>query len=113
MSDEELIAAIVDDGIGYASPAHAGKHVADLREGGEQAFCERVSAVFKRDLDALIESARAHWLRIKKGNPEKSERLLETVEHWQEVEEQEGPMASMGISVLYPTHAPSGGGRDG
>ena len=66
--------------------------------------------MFDRDLDALIESARAHWLRIEQGNPEKAEQLLETVEQWQEVEEQEGTMASMGISVLYPTHAPTGGG---
>ena len=112
MSDEELIAAIVDDSIGYASPAHAEKHVEDFREGGESAYCERGAAVFHRDLDALIESARAHWLRIEQGNPEKAERLLETVEQWQEVEEQEGPMASMGISVLYPTHAPTGGDPD-
>jgi hypothetical protein len=63
-------------------------------------------------LDALIESARAHWLRTEQGNPEKAEQLLETVEQWREVEEQEGPAASMVISVLYPTHAPTGGGTD-
>jgi len=112
MSDEELIAAIVDDSIGYASPAHAIKHVRDFREDGDTAYCERGAAVFDRDLDALIESARAHWLAIKRGNPEKVEKLLETVEQWQEVEEQQGPAASMGISVLYPTHSPTGGGGD-
>ena len=63
MSGEELTAAIVDDSIGYASPAHAARHVEDFREGGESAYCERGAAVFGRDLDALIESARAHWLR--------------------------------------------------
>jgi hypothetical protein len=110
MSDEELIAAIMDDSIGYASPTHAEKHVADFRDGGTEAYCERGAAVYGRDLEALIESARAHWLRIKQGNPEKAEQLLETVEQWREVEEQEGPMASMGISALYPTHAPTGGG---
>lgn len=110
MADEELIAAIVDDSIGYASPAHAARHVEDFREGGESAYCERGVAVFDRDLGALIESARAHWLRIKQGNPEKAEQLLETVEQWREVEEQEGPAVSMGISSLYPTHvAPTGG----
>jgi len=113
MSDEELIAAIVDDSIGYASPAHAAKHVEDFREGGESAYCERGAAVFGRELDALIESARAHWLRIEQGNPEKTERLLDTVEQWQEIEEQEGQMASMGISALYPTHAPTGGDSNG
>ena len=109
MDDEELIAGIVDDSIGYASPEHAAKHVKDFREGGESAYCERGAAVFDRNLDALIESARAHWLRIKQGNPEKAEQLLETVEQWREVEKQEGPAASMGISVLYPTHSPTGG----
>lgn len=111
MSDEELIAAIVDDSIGYASPGHAAKHVDDFREDGEKAYCERGSAVFNRDLDALIESARGHWLLIKRGNPEKAEALLETVEQWREVE-RESQAASMGISVLYPTHGPTGGGRD-
>ena len=112
MSDEELIAAIMDDSIGYASPTHAAKHVRDFREGGEKAFCERSQAVFQGDLDALIESARAHWLRIERGNPEKAEQLLETVEQWREVEEKEGPAASMGISSLYPTHAPTGGDEE-
>ena len=109
MDDEELIAGIVDDSIGYASPEHAAKHVKDFREDGESAYCERGAAVFDRNLDALIESARAHWLRIKQGNPEKAEQLLKTVEQWREVEKQEGPAASMGISVLYPTHSPTGG----
>jgi len=111
MSDEELIAAIVDDSIGYASPGHAAKHVEDFREDGETAYCERGAAVFDRDLDALIESARAHWLPIQENNPEKAAALLETVEQWQEVE-QESTAASMGLSVLYPTHAPTGGGSD-
>jgi len=112
MDDEELIAAIMDDSIGYASLTHAAKHVEDFREGGESAYCERGAAVFSRDLDTLIESARAHWLRIKQGNPEKAEQLLETVEQWREVEEQEGPAASMGISVLYPTHVSTSGGEE-
>ena len=113
MDDEELIAAIIDDSIGYASPTHAAKHVEDFREDGESAYCERGAAVFDRDLDALIESARAHWLRIEQGNSKKAEQLLETVEQWREVEEQEGPAASMGISVLYPTHvSPSGGDEE-
>jgi hypothetical protein len=112
MSDEELIAAIMDDSIGYASPQHAEKHVEDFRDDGEKAYCERGAAVFDGDLRALIESARAHWLRIERGNPEKAEQLLETVEQWREVEKREGPMASMGVSVLYPTHAPTGGGSD-
>ena len=112
MDDEELIAAIMDDSIGYASPTHAAKHVEDFREGGDTAYCERGAAVFDRDLDALIESARAHWLRIEQGNPEKAEQLLETIEQWKEVEEEQGPAASMGLSVLYPTHSPTGSDGD-
>lgn len=108
LSDEELIAAIVDDSIGYASPAHAAKHVRDTRSGEETAYCERGVAVFEGDLDALIESARRHWLRLQ-TNPEKVERLLESVEEWREVEEQ-NPAASLGISCLYPTHGVGGGG---
>jgi len=112
MDDRELVAAIMDDSIGYASPTHAAKHVEDFREGGDTAYCERGAAVFDRDLDALIESARAHWLRIEQGNPEKAEQLLETIEQWKEVEEEQGPAASMGLSVLYPTHSPTGSDGD-
>jgi len=112
MSDEELIAAIMDDSIGYASPAHAQRHVQDYKEDEDTAYCERGAAVFDRDLNALIESARGHWLPIQENNPEKAERLLETVEQWSEVEVQEGPAASMGISALYPTHSPTGTGGD-
>jgi hypothetical protein len=112
MSDEELIAAIMDASIGYASSAHTEKHVRDYREGGDTAYCERAAAVFYRDLDALIESARAHWRPIQENNPEKAEQPLETVEQWKEVDEQEAPAASMGISVLYPTHSPTGGNDD-
>lgn len=112
MDDEELIAAIIDDSIGYANPTHAAKHVREFRDGEDTAFCERGMAVYQGDLNALIESARGHWLRMQ-SNPEKVDRLLKTVEQWREVEEQEGPIASMGISVLYPTHAPTGSGGDG
>jgi hypothetical protein len=112
MSDEKLIAAIVDDSIGYASPEHAAKHVRDFRDGATEIWCERGTAIFDQDLNALIESARAYWLRIEQGNPEKAEQLLETVEQWRKVEEQEGPAASISLSLLYPTHSPAGGGGD-
>ena len=48
MSDEEVIAAIIDDSIGYASPTHAENHVADFRDEGTEAYCERGAAVYGR-----------------------------------------------------------------
>ena len=109
MSDDELIAAIIDDSIGYASPGHAARHVRDFRKGQEAieadgrrygCWCERGSSCFDNDLDALIESARKHWLVM---SEEKRENLLETVEAWREVEEEQGHGASMGVSMMYPT----------
>jgi hypothetical protein len=107
VSDAELIAAIISDSIGYAGPHHAARHVSDYREGREAieaegrrygCWCERGSACFKNDLDALIESAVRHWAI--KSDDERA-RLLAKVERWQEIES-EDRLAGMAISLAAP-----------
>ncbi|WP_200531606.1 MULTISPECIES: hypothetical protein [unclassified Halorubrum] len=107
MEDAELIAAIVSDSIGYAGPYHAARHVSDYREGREAieaegrrygCWCERGSACFKNDLDALIESAVRHW-GFK--SDEERERLLAKVERWQEIESDDR-LAGMALSLAAP-----------
>jgi hypothetical protein len=51
MSDGELVAAIMDDSLGYASPKHAQQHVEAFREGKNFAFCERAISCFPADPD--------------------------------------------------------------
>ena len=107
MTDEELIAAIISDSIGYAGPHHAARHVADYRAGQEAVedegrrygcWCERGSAVFKNDLDALIARAVRHW-----GfqSDEARQKKLERVARWKEIED-EDRIASLGLSMMAP-----------
>jgi hypothetical protein len=107
MSDDELIAAIISDSIGYASPVHAARHVSDYREGREAiedsgrnygCWCERGSACFDNDLDALIDSAVRHWAF---KSADEKDRLLEKVARWKEIEDDDR-LASMAISVMAP-----------
>ena len=98
MSDRELIAAIVSDSLGYASPHHAALHVAGYREGKEHVFCERGGACFDHDLFQLIEAAVRHWGY---QSDEKREKLLAKVARWQEIEDDDH-IASMGISLSAP-----------
>lgn len=96
--DAELIAGIISDSIGYASPIHAAKHVGKWRDGGTECWCERGGAVFDRDLNALIESAARHWLL---KSTDERDRLLAKVARWQEIEDDDR-IASMSISMMAP-----------
>lgn len=112
MTDQELIAAIVDDSHGYASPKHAARHVSDYRAGRDAlaaedrkygCWCERGSACFDNDLDALIESARRHWLTL---TDDQQAAVCERIDDWQTVEATEDTAASLSLSMLYPTTTP-------
>lgn len=98
MSDEELIAAIVSDSIGYAAPRHAAFHVSDYRDGEEEVHCERGHACFDGDLQKLVDRATRHWAIM---SDEKRERLLVKVRRWKELED-EDRIASMGLSMSVP-----------
>lgn len=100
MTEDELIGAIVDDSIGYASPKHARDHVEDYKNGKERAYCERGRAIYKGNLEKLIKSAVKHWQFL---NDEKKERILDNVEQWKKIEKKDG-IASQGISMMYPTN---------
>lgn len=119
MSDEALIAAIMDDSHGYASPHHARQHVEQYANGERFAYCERAVSCFPADDDAfadddraaltghppgdlqkLLESARQHWLRL---SEERREDLLGLADEWANAE---SPGELSSISLLYPTQAP-------
>lgn len=119
MSDDALIASIVDDSMGYADPHHAAQHVEAFHEGERYAYCERAVSCFPMDesdvpdddrmvlsgkppgdLNRLIERARANWCAM---DQEKRDELLEFVEAWREREDP-GEISSIGL--MYPTHGP-------
>ncbi|MFC6953758.1 hypothetical protein [Halorubellus litoreus] len=98
LTDDELIAAIISDSIGYASPRHAAFHVRDYRDGETGVHCERGHAIFDGDLLALMESAGRHWL----GKSEQDkQRLLAKVQRWAELED-EDRMAGVTLSMMMP-----------
>lgn len=100
MTDDEIIAAIVDDSIGYASPGHAEGHLDRWKDGATEVYCERGHAVFDGDMEALMESARAKWCAM---SEEKQERVLEFIKAWRERGDRGGLSAT---SMMYPTSGP-------
>lgn len=119
MTDGELVAAIMHDSIGYASPRHAAQHVEAFHDGDNFAFCERACACFPADLDEydedeladvahpspgdlnwLIERARRTWCRL---DGDKRDRLEEFAEAWERAEDN---TEACGVSAMYPTGAP-------
>jgi len=99
LSEWELAVAIVADSVGYASPEHALRHVEDYKKGEKKAYCERACAIFKCDLERLIESAAYYWY---KRSPEERERLKAFAERWREIARRD-PVAGWTLSALYPT----------
>ncbi|MGQ3329029.1 hypothetical protein [Halorubrum sp. FL23] len=108
LTDEELVAAIVDGSIGHGTPAHAVTYVQEFRDGGVTASYEQDVADLDTDLGALIESARAHWLHIESEYPQKAEQLIEAVRQKHEVEEQEAYKPDIDPFVYDSIHAPAG-----
>lgn len=117
MDDGELVAAIMDDSMGYASPQHAQQHVEAWRDGEDFAFCERAiscypadpddytdeefqtnTGIHPGDLNRLIESARKRWCA---ASGEKRERLEAFAEKWAQLEEEEDGFT--GVGSMYPT----------
>lgn len=108
MNDSELIAAIVLESIGYASPSHAVGHVRDFRAGRTDpeeitTGCERLTSRFDRDVELLIEAAHRYWIR---QDEETQSHYIDLVESWQEQQEIEdsSTVADMEISMALPVH---------
>lgn len=102
LENDELIAGIISDSYGYATPAHAARHVNDAKNGKTKCHCERGRAHFDNDLADLLEAARHRWMTRARAE---QEALLETVAEWRDVEERDA-VAALGVSLSYPSHAP-------
>lgn len=98
LADDDLIAAVVSDSLGYASPTHAEKHVEAFRRGETGAHCERGRACYGGDLGRLMESARTHWAMM---DAETRARKRAEVEAWRAASN--GVADDMTISMSYPT----------
>lgn len=96
LSREELIAALMEDSIGYLTPQRAERHIARWEAGEDTCYCERCVAVFQRDLPACLERAVLVWEYL---SGEKRQRLLEVVGEIAELD----TMTQQTISLLWPT----------
>ena len=76
LSREELIAALVEDSIGYLTPRAAELHIERWERGDNTCFCERCQWVFGGDLQKCLESAASRWEYLAQ---ERRQRLLNLI----------------------------------
>ncbi len=98
----EIIAALVEDSIGYLSPAAAELHLERWKRGQDVCYCERCYSVFSGDLNACLLSAKKHWQYLGR---EKRQRLLGLVKQIETLD----PIGQMTVGLMYPTMV---GGRE-
>jgi len=99
ITEAELMTAIINESIGYASPEHALIHIRDFKRGEKKAYCERAYCLFNCDLEEIIKRAVYYWYRC---NDEQKTKLRQFAEKWKQIEENDH-IKSTSISMLYPT----------
>lgn len=124
LDDGVLVAAIMDDSLGYASPDHAERHVDDFRDlrsdDGDHdgyAYCERAMSCFEADeyddddramltghppgsTRKIIAAAVRHWQHM---SDDKQAQVREFAEEWADVDD---TAASMSVGLSYPVAGP-------
>lgn len=96
LTREELIAALVEDSIGYLSPRAAELHIDKWERGEKTCCCERCYSVFQTDLHACLKSATTHWQELGAERKRRTVKLVERVSKLDAVSQ-----ATAGL--MYPT----------
>lgn len=96
LTREELIAALMEDSIGYLTPQRAERHIKRWEDGEDTCHCERCVAMFQHDLQACLERAVLMWEHL---SEDKRQHLLEVVGEIAELD----TMSQQTISLLWPT----------
>lgn len=96
LTREELLAALIEDSIGYLTPLTAQRHIESWERGDEECFCERCLFVFEGDLQKCLETAARHWGYL---SQERRQRLLDVVEKISTL----GEMGQLTVSMMWPT----------
>lgn len=96
LTREEMIAALVEDSIGYLSPRGAELHIRSWERGEEACHCERCCAVFECELEKCLESAKRRWEHL---TEEKRGRLLKIVEQVSKLE----AVDQATVGLMWPT----------
>lgn len=96
LSREELIAALVEDSIGYLSPLTAERHIQDWEMGVRRCACERCLWVFAGDLRKCLEGAARHWGYLPEA---RKEGLLKVVRAASQLD----LATQVSVGLLWPT----------
>lgn len=96
LSREELIAALVEDSIGYLSPKAAELHIASWETGDDTCFCERCQWAFEGHLQKCLESAKRRWEHL---TEEKRQHLLKAVEQVSRLDD----VGQTTVGLMWPT----------
>lgn len=92
----ELIAALVEDSIGYLVPLSAELHINEWERGQDTCFCERCLWVFKGDLQRCLAGAARRWRDLPE---EKRQHLLNQVEQIARLD----AISQSTVGLMWPT----------
>lgn len=96
LTREELIAALVEDSIGYLIPKAVELHIQNWEGGDYTCFCERCQWVFEGDLQKCLESATSRWKYL---SEEKRQRVFNLVERISKLDS----ITQTTIGLMWPT----------
>lgn len=98
LTREELIAALVEDSIGYLSPRAAELHIESWERDEDSCHCERCYTVFETDLQECLESAKRRWGYL---TEEKRQRLLKVIGEVSKLDS----IDQVTVGLMWPTSA--------
>jgi hypothetical protein len=96
LTRKELVAALVEDSIGYLTPRSAELHIEKCERGDNTCFCERCQWVFEGDLQKCLESATSRWKYL---SEEKRQRVFNLVERISKLDS----ITQTTIGLMWPT----------
>lgn len=98
--EDWVVAAMVEESIGYHTPTHARKLIRKFKEGKKQDFCERCLALYNSELDRMIYYDVRAFQRLEERDPERVRQVIEYVK----VVERLDPIQQTELGLLYPTY---------
>ena len=96
LTRKELIAALVEDSIGYLTPRSAELHIESWKGGDKACFCERCQWVFGGNLQKCLESAASRWEYLAE---ERRQHLLDLVERVSKLDS----ISQTTVGLTWPT----------
>ena len=96
---EWVVAAMVEESVGYHTPEHAEKLIDQFLSGERKNCCERCMACFNCDLEKMITSDIKSFEFVEQRDPDYVKTVIQKVQAIRKLK----PVEQMTISMLYPT----------